>query len=337
MKDFNMKKNLLFFFELVLAVTLCVFVFILSRNWMLTGVCIGITVGFLIIFVLYLRIFDSYLSDVLQKLSEMIESIMQLREEEVFSITEDNLLSKLQMQLFKLTGILKKQNKRMSEEKKEIKGLISDISHQLKTPLANMQLYSSLIKQTGITDEEKRGYEEVLFESIDKLSFLAESMIQMSRLESGVIQLKEEEQNINETLLQALKQVYRMAKVKDTHIVLHEKQQELILHDRSWTAEAIYNLLDNAVKYSNRGSKVMVFLKSYEMFVCIEIRDYCTPIPESEHEKVFHRFFRGQNVSIEEGIGIGLYLTRKIVEMQGGYIKLKSYPDGNSFMIYLPR
>ena len=110
------------------------------------------------------------------------------------------------------------------------------------------------------------------------------------------------------------------------------------VYDKKWTGEAIYNILDNAIKYSNEGSRIHIQVKEYELFVCMEIRDEGMGIEEEEIPLVFQRFYRGRKVKDEEGVGIGLYLTRQIIEGQKGYIKICSKEKtGSVFSVYLPK
>ncbi len=172
--------------------------------------------------------------------------------------------------------------------------------------------------------------------SLNELSFLVESMIKMSRLESGVIQLKPCYESLNETILLAIGQIRKKAQFKNIILELNEKEKVTILHDRNWTIESVFNILENAVKYTKENGVINISIQSYEIFARIDIEDNGIGISEEELPKIFSRFYRGKNVGDVEGIGIGLYLTREIISKQGGYIKVKSKKQGTVFSIFLP-
>lgn len=287
-------------------------------------------------FYMYEGLFKSYMIEIIIKLSDMLAIMTDMKEKEVFSIVEDSIFSKLQSQTIKLTRILKAQNKQIEDDKNEIKSLISDIAHQLKIPLTNLKMYGEFLQYDNLTEEERRDFQETIMVSLNELSFLVESMIKMSRLESGVIQLKPCYESLNETILLAIGQIRKKAQFKNIILELNEKEKVTILHDRNWTIESVFNILENAVKYTKENGVINISIQSYEIFARIDIEDNGIGISEEELPKIFSRFYRGKNVGDVEGIGIGLYLTREIISKQGGYIKVKSKKQGTVFSIFLP-
>ena len=222
------------------------------------------------------------------------------------------------------------------DEKNEIKSLISDIAHQLKTPLTNMKMYSEFLQDDDLSEEDRKEFNKVILLSLNKLCFLVESMIKMSRLESSVINLHKTKCDINESILDAITSVYRKAKNKNINIEFNTENKIEIKYDKKWTTEAIFNIVENAVKYSPNNSEISINIEKYEMFARIDIKDSGVGIPEEEIPKIFRRFYRGINVLNEEGIGIGLYLSREIITKQNGYIKVSSSQKGSIFSIFLP-
>ena len=238
-------------------------------------------------------------------------------------------------QTIKLTNVLLAQNRRIEEDKKEIKTLISDIAHQLKTPLSNIKMYSEFLQDDTLTEKERAEFNEIVLVSLNKLTFLVESMIKMSRLESGVISLKPQLESLNETILLAISEVQRKAKSKNINIKFNEIDKVKVLHDKNWTSEAIFNILENAIKYTNERGEVEITIQKYEMFCRIDIKDNVIGISEDELPKIFIRFYRGINTKDIEGIGIGLYLTREILARQGGYVKVNSIlNEGTTFSLF---
>ena len=294
------------------------------------------TIIILGIFYLQKIVFKNYINDILTKLSDMLATISDMNETEVFSMIDDSIFSKLQHQTLRLINILKSQNKKMEYEKNEIKSLISDIAHQLKTPLTNMKIYSEFLQYENLLEEDRIEFNKVIMLSLDKLCFLVESMIKMSRLESSIINLHKRPSEINESILSAITQLYKKAQLKNIKIEFSPKENIKLNYDEKWTTEAIFNIIENAIKYSHKDSTIFINVEKYEIFTRIDIKDEGIGISEEEIPKIFKRFYRGSNVLNEEGIGIGLYLSREIVTKQGGYIKVKSYKNGSIFSIFLP-
>lgn len=281
-------------------------------------------------------LYKRYMEDIFIDLSNMLSTIIDMKNEVVFSTMEDTIFSKLQHQTLKLTNILTEKNKQIEKDKNEIKALISDIAHQLKTPITNLKMYGEFLKDESLSDEERKEFNEVMLLSLDRLSFLVESMIKMTRLESGVINLKLQLNDLNDTVLAAISQVQKKAQSKNINIKLEEIDNIKSIHDKNWTTEAIFNILENAVKYTPENGEINVVVRSYEMFARIDIEDNGIGIEEEEITKLFSRFYRGKNVGDVEGIGIGLYLTRNIISKEGGYIKVNHKNKGASFSIFLP-
>lgn len=336
MKDkFSFKIWLIFTLSIVVSFAAPIFVYFLSGSIPALLCAAAGIYAVLVLMVILHKTDDRYISQVVSELSELIDALTELEEKAIFPENKDNMLSKLQTKVIRLVRILKKNNERNKQDCENIKSLVSDISHQLKTPISNLKMYSDFLSDDELTENERREYIAVLCQSVQRLTFLSESMIKISRLESGIINLNMQRQSLNETALKAVRDIYAKAKEKETEIVYSEECDIILTHDRSWTSEAIFNLLDNAVKYSKKGAKIYLSLKKYGMFSAIEVRDENPPIPESEKNKLFTRFYRGKNSSGKEGIGIGLYLVKEIAIRQGGYIKLDCDKAGNTFALFL--
>ena len=173
---------------------------------------------------------------------------------------------------------------------------------------------------------------------LDKLDFLMQAMIKTSRLETGVISLEKKEQPIYDTLAAALGGILLNAEKKQIQVRVDCEEDLCVSHDRKWTGEALFNLLDNAVKYTPAGGRICVTAEKQEMFLKIDIADTGIGIPEQNQGAIFKRFYREETVRDAEGIGIGLYLAREIIAMQGGYILVLSGPGhGSTFSVFLPR
>lgn len=337
MKNEMPGRRIVYISAAVLAVLLPVLLYVNGIHARYVILSAGICLAMIAMIVLMDRMHQKHTDNLLAQLSELIDNLVNMQDHEVFSEVEDTLLSKLQTQVTKLSGILRTQNETINSEKNEIQALVSDISHQIKTPVSSLNMFAEMLLEDKITSEQKTEYAEVMRSSLNKLTFLTESMIKMSRLESGIIQLDAKEASATDVIMAAIKQAYPKAKQKDIEIMYSEKSKHIVFLDSKWTAEAIFNIIDNAVKYSEEGTYIEIETLDYPSFVCVSIKDSGPGIEESEQSRVFGRFYRGKSSSDKEGVGIGLYLARKIIVDQGGYIKLKSSDSGSIFLVFLPR
>ena len=268
---------------------------------------------------------------ILESMNRMLDIAMQ------GDFTEDSfdesLLSALESKLAHYLAASTVSARNVQAEKDKLKALIGDISHQTKTPIANILLYTQLLsEQPGNT-----ACLDALEGQTKKLQSLIEALVKTSRLESGVIALHPVPGKLLPMLESAVSQLAPKAAAKNIQISLEATAADAVF-DPKWTEEALYNLLDNAVKYTPAGGAVRVTTTAYQMFSAIHISDTGSGIPEEEQPRVFQRFYRGAEHAEAEGIGIGLYLVRQIAEGQGGYVKVSSQMGvGSTFSLYLPR
>lgn len=295
------------------------------------------TVSLMFVCAAFAWLLSKQVNSTLEALSETIQSIIDDSPKNTFSELDDTMLSKLQSQIIKLSGILKSNSLRQKEEKESIAAMISDISHQLKTPLANLSMYNALLLDNGLIDHKRAEFTQAMQSQIEKLNWLMESLIKMSRLETGLINLKTYKSPIVQTVLKAVSMVSLKAEQKNMNITFDGDESISLYHDAKWTQEAIFNILDNAVKYSPSNTVIAVSVTKYELFYRIDIADNGNGIKESDINKIFARFYRGENAKTSEGVGLGLFLSRKIIGEQGGYIKVKSIlGKGSVISVFLP-
>ena len=210
------------------------------------------------------------------------------------------------------------------------------MSHQTKTPLANIKLYQELLlDETNAA--ERAEYLIRMGKQVDKLDFLLQSMVKISRLETGTIKIAKSEYPISETLALAIGAVVPKADRKNIRIHVTYDETLRLEHDKKWTAEAVFNVLDNAVKYTDENGNIDISVQQEEIFTKISITDTGKGIPLERQGTIFNRFYREPEVHDTEGVGIGLYLARKIISMQNGYITVESETGkGSTFHICLP-
>ncbi len=295
----------------------------------------GVSFGFVMLFFIEKWASDYRLEKICSELSEMLDNIINQNDSDVFSMTDDTLLSKLQFQTKKLTNILIAKNSQIKKDKDEVQSLVSDIAHQLKTPMSNVKLYSELLEEKNLGEEERLKYYGILMKSLNKLSFLIESLIKMSRLESGVIELHCNETSLNEVVLSGISGIANLCEKKGIDLKYNEVDSVACSLDYKWMLEAIGNILENAVKYSFEGTVIYVSVEKYELFSRVDIVNTGISIEEKDFSKIFKRFYRCENVLDKEGIGIGLYLSEKIVTMHSGYIKVSCEGNVVRFSVFL--
>ena len=244
---------------------------------------------------------------------------------------DETMLSALESKLAHYLAASTVSAQNVQAEKEKLKALIGDISHQTKTPISNILLYTQLLSE----QPENRDCLEALDAQARKLQSLIDALVKTSRLESGVIALHPVPGELQKNIRAALSQIAPKAAAKGIPITLEPADAQAIF-DPKWTEEAIYNLLDNAVKYTQ--GEVCITATENPLFSAVHIRDTGPGIPEEEQAKVFQRFYRGAEHAEEEGVGIGLYLVRQIAQGQGGYVKVRSQVGvGSTFSLYLPR
>lgn len=268
---------------------------------------------------------------ILENLNNMLEAAMG------GSFTEDSfdesLLSALESRLAHYLAASTVSARKVAAEKETLKALIGDISHQTKTPISNILLYTQLLRE----QPDSYACLEALECQTKKLQSLIDALVKTSRLETGVIALHPEPGNLQTVMDSAAAQLRPKAAAKGIEITLEPVDVDAVF-DQKWTEEALHNLLDNAVKYTPSGGQVWISATVYPMFSAVHVQDNGPGIAEAEQAKVFQRFYRGAAHQNEEGVGVGLYLVRQIAEGQGGYIKVNSAPGGGStFSLYLPR
>ena len=220
--------------------------------------------------------------------------------------------------LLRLSDMYIHKEKEITEEKETLKELVSDISHQTKTPLANIRLYLEMMAEDMEAEEPGniRAVLEKMTGQVDKMDFLLQSMVKMSRLETGTIKIRKQRQPLTDTLAAAISAVIPKADQKKIQISVDYEEGLELNHDRKWTSEALFNILDNAVKYTDPGGSIYISVCRQEIFTKISVRDTGKGIAPERQGAVFTRFYREPEIHDSEGIGIGLYLARKIITMQ---------------------
>lgn len=252
-------------------------------------------------------------------------------------VNEENIFYKINHRLLRLYEVMRESRLSIDKERTDLQELISDISHQVKTPMANLKIVNSTLIEQSVPQCKQKEFLTASTVQLDKLDFLMQAMVKTSRLETGVITLEQRIQPIYETLASALGGILLNAEQKNILVDVTCDENFVASHDRKWTSEALFNILDNAVKYTPKGGNICVSAEDWEMYLKIDISDTGKGIAEKYQSQIFKRFYREEEVHDTHGIGIGLYLAREIITMQGGYIKVVSeIGQGATFSVFIP-
>ena len=249
---------------------------------------------------------------------------------------DESLDSAISERLNRIMEIAYMQKETAEEERDIIKSLITNINHQIKTPLANITLYTGLIKEQ-ISDEKTTRLANKIENNADKLNFFMKQLLKSSYAEQEIISISPKIVDLDTVMKKSCQSIELDAMKKEIQII-SEYHNCKIYADLKWTEEVFTNILENAIKYSPSGASVVVKSTLYESFVCVQIIDSGIGIPEQEQGKIFQRFYRGSNVTDKQGFGIGLYLAREVLRKQQGYIKVKSTMNrGTTIEVFLLR
>ena len=305
-------------------------VIILSGGMVLTF-CALIWQFLLVLF--FSKRMSAFTSDLCRTLDDMISG----GEEPAQASDSETLFARISHRLFRLYNIMQENRRKVDQERRELQMLVSDISHQVKTPVSNLKMVTETLLTRSVTEAEKIDFLQGIRRQTDKLDFLFQALVKISRLETGAIRLEKKKGLLFDTLAQAISGIVYGAEQKTISVSVDCPENLFLYHDSKWTAEALFNLLDNAVKYTPAGGKVSVSVEQWEMYVKIDVADTGKGISESNQAAIFRRFYREEEVHDESGVGIGLYLAREIIIRQGGYIKVSSeIGKGSTFSVFLP-
>ena len=270
--------------------------------------------------------------DYADQLDQTLSAMLDGRAPDARMGRDDDLWGHTNERLLQLARQTAEERAALSDERAALQALVTDISHQTKTPLANIQLYLERLEECGDLSLLPK-----LAAQVAKLDFLLASMVRISRLETGAITICKESALLTPTLAEAFAAIVPHAEEKGICLSAEVDERISLSYDRKWTAEAVFNLLDNAVKYTSAGGAVSLRVERGPIFTEIRVSDTGKGIARERQGAIFTRFYREPEVHASEGAGLGLYLARLIVERQGGFIEVDSEESqGSTFTINLP-
>lgn len=270
-----------------------------------------------------------------RRVDELLDRVLN-QEVIVDSDVNEGEYSALVSKIKQIQDVLENHARSAETEKKQVKSLVSNMSHQLKTPLANLSLYAEILGKNELSQERKNEFFSKMQRQIEKLSWMVESLSKMVKLEQNLDDFEVKNTKIRQTILEAVDTVYEKLEKKEIHFDMESFEDRFLYHNRKWTVEVLVNLLENAMKYTERGGFISIRVKAYEFYTEIQISDNGRGIRQEELTDIFKRFYRSPEVENIEGSGIGLYLSNLILEKEKGYITVVSeYGKGSCFSVFL--
>lgn len=251
---------------------------------------------------------------------------------------EETEASRLEVNLMRFAQMREKEIRDIEAERKRIQQLLSDLSHQTKTPIANILMYSQLMEEHTREFPVMNENAKKIDNQAEKLKTLIQMMVELSRLENGIITCTSRKENIRDFLVEIIGDFYEKAEAKEIRLELDCPSDITACFDWKWMREAVGNIVDNGIKYTAPGGLLELSAEEYQMFTRVNVKDTGCGVEEEEIPRLFERFYRSPGVAREDGLGLGLALARKMVTEQGGYLKVRSIPgEGSVFSIFLPK
>jgi signal transduction histidine kinase len=243
----------------------------------------------------------------------------------------------LEEKVWQVLRVLEQSEQKSRAERESVLGLMGDVSHQLKTPLASLALHLDLAGDPSLTDEERAAFLSECKKQTEKIGWLTEALLKVARLETGMIAVKKISADLAVTVHEAVSSVTAQAGAKGLTVTERLPETLIIAHDPVWTKEALCNILDNAVKYTDKGG-ITAALERGPIYARIDISDTGAGVPPEEYARIFTRFYRvrGDGTRRVEGTGLELTIAREIMRLQGGNITVSSGPgSGSVFSVFL--
>lgn len=303
-----------------------------QKRFQITGtlVWILICIGILLIFICYQKQRNRKIQELVDYIRKIEHGIYRIEIEE----NDEGELSRLQNELYKITVMLRESSELAGQQKKALADSVSDISHQLKTPLTScLVLLDNLAESENMTEETRRRFLSEITGQLTSVSWLVQVLLKLSRLDAGVVELKEEEVSVSALIREAVEKVGLLAEWKQIDIQVMGEEEPFIKGDRHWLEEALVNLIKNAIEHSPEDSEIRIQVEDNQVYTCIHVRDFGSGISYEDQKHIFERFYRSADAG-EDSVGIGLALAQEIMKRQNGYLTVESEP-GQGTVFYM--
>lgn len=295
-----------------------------SWDWRSAGLVIIAAVFLIILYKLVYRSLDTSYQN-MEHVSQIMEDMMEKGIEPPPEEYKDGTIGIMYSNFYKMVYALKESRNREMEEKIFLRDIISDISHQLKTPLTSLNVFIDLLAENKIEDVERR--QQVLLEArnqLNRMEWMVLSMLKLARIEAGAIQFEKQEKLLLPLLSEAGESVRYLIGKKNQQLEISCQPDIRLSCDRDWLVEAMINLLKNASDYSDENTSIHLEAEQNQMYTRIYVKDEGVGISDAELPHIFERFYRVNQEVNPNSVGIGLSLTKSIVEGMGGSIRVKS-------------
>ena len=297
-----------------------------------------IDINTLILFILILSIiFFEYNHSESKKINEITKYIEEINRGNYKLNIEENTedeLSILKNELYKITIMLKEVAENSQKDKTTLKDSLSDISHQIKTPITSILIMlDNILSDENMPEDIKKDFIKDIKREIINIKFLVESILKLSKIDSNSIKFIKKEVFIKDIINEAVKNVSMLSELKNIEIIVSGDDSIKTICDLKWQVEAITNILKNCIEHSYENRKIYINYNQNNMYTELKIEDNGTGIDAKDLPHIFERFYKGKNSS-SDSVGIGLALSKSIIESNNGYIQVDSKLNkGTTFII----
>lgn len=242
-------------------------------------------------------------------------------------------LSILKNEIYKVTKMLAEQGEQLNKDKEKLTDAISDISHQIKTPLTSMTIMVDLLRDKNLEEEKRIMFTRNLQVQLERMEWLVSSLLKLSKIDAGTVTFKKEKVRVQELVDHAIKPLLIPMDIKMQRVNVEGDEKVSFLGDFNWTAEAIINVLKNCVEHTRKGGEISISYAENALFTEITIEDNGIGIPKEDLPYIFKRFYKGKTAS-DDSVGIGLAMAHTIITSQQGDITVHSEQNkGTTFTI----
>lgn len=274
-----------------------------------------------------------------RQLNSLIQYITRVQDDLTLAAPEcasEGLTGILQSEIYKVIALLREQYSGEKKQKEYMTDMLSDISHQIKTPLTAIQLMTELLEQPELDAETRMGYAEKIDSQVSRITWLIRNLLALSRLEAGVLSMKPEPLSLPELIGEITGSLAVMAELKG--VVLQTELPALTLEaDRHWLSEALMNIIKNCIEHTAEGGYVRITAWQNNMVTEMTVEDNGSGIKPADLPHIFERFYKAENASAQS-VGIGLALAKQIISAHGGTIEAESREgEGTRFTIRIYR
>lgn len=295
----------------------------------LDGILCVTCIGAAVIFLRYLLVRRGRI----EQLKEYVCEVEQGKYVLDITENEEDELSVLKNELYKITVMLKESAELQKRQKNALANSLADISHQLKTPLTSvMVLLDNLSESSHMEEQTRRRFLAEITRQLENINWLVAALLKLSRLDAGVVEFERKQVNVDALLTTVTENLKPAAERKQVRIKREGEKGAVLSGDYRWLTEAVTNIVKNAIEHSFTDSEIEIWVKDNAVYTAIGIRDFGEGVVEAEQKRIFERFYRSRYAK-EDSVGIGLSLAKEIIERQQGYLTVETREQGTLFQI----